>query len=66
MRLWRRRDRPVETVGLKEARRERKTAEERLAKAREDVIIPLHELREKNHVSEAISMLISRANQGRT
>jgi hypothetical protein len=33
-------------------------AEERLADAQEHVIIPLRELREQNHVSEAITVLI--------
>lgn len=63
MRLWRRRERPAATAGLTEARRERETAERRLAEAREHVIIPLRELREQNHVSEAISVLITRAKQ---
>lgn len=58
MRLWRRRDRPVPTSGLTEAQRERVAAERSLAEAREHVIIPLRELRERNHVAEAISMLI--------
>jgi hypothetical protein len=52
---WRRKPRPE----LIEARRERVKAEQSLADAREHVIIPLRELREKNHVSEAINMLIS-------
>ena len=43
---------------LAEARRQREKAEERLADAREHVIIPLRELREKNHVAEAITLLI--------
>lgn len=60
MRLpWRRRERPA-PHGLAEARAERKAAERRLADAREHVIVPLRELREKNHVSEAIAMLIQR------
>lgn len=58
MRLWRRRERPAQTAGLTEARRERAVAEHRLAEAREHVIIPLRELRERNHVAEAISVLI--------
>lgn len=66
MRLWRRRERPVPTAGLTEARRERVAAERSLAEAREHVIIPLRELRERNHVSEAISVLITRAQHGRT
>lgn len=58
MRLpWRSKDRPVPRE-LSEARRERVNAEKRLAEAREHVIVPLRELREKNHVSEAITMLI--------
>lgn len=60
MRLrWRRRARPV-SPGLAEARAERLSAERRLTEARERVIVPLRELREKNHVSEAIAMLIQR------
>lgn len=56
---WRKQERPVSRA-LAEARQEREAAEERLADAREHVIIPLRELREKNHVSEAITMLIQR------
>jgi hypothetical protein len=61
MRLWRRKPRPE----LAEARRERVKAERSLAEAREHVIIPLRELREKNHVNEAITMLIQRRTQER-
>lgn len=43
---------------LAEARRQRAEAEKRLASEREHVVIPLRKLREKNHVSEAITMLI--------
>jgi hypothetical protein len=56
---WRRRERPVSRE-LTEARRQRAEAECRLAEAREHVIVPLRELREKNHVSEAISLIIQR------
>lgn len=62
MRLWwRRKPRPE----LIEARQERVKAERSLADAREHVIIPLRELREKNHVSEAVTMLIQRRAQER-
>lgn len=43
---------------LAEARRQAAEAERKLAAEREHVIVPLRELREKNHVSEAISMII--------
>lgn len=56
---WRTRDRPA-SPALNEAREAREAAEQRLAEARETVIIPLRELRERNHVSEAINMLIQR------
>jgi hypothetical protein len=58
-RAWRRQQRPVPHA-LVEARQERAAAEIRLAEAREHVILPLRELREKNHVAEAITMLIQR------
>lgn len=61
---WRSKKRPVPS-SLADARRERQAAERRLADAREHVIIPLRELREKNHVSEAITMLIQRRAQER-
>jgi sulfur relay (sulfurtransferase) DsrC/TusE family protein len=50
---------------LAEAREQRETAERRLAEAHEHVILPLRELREKNHVAEAITMLIQRGGQER-
>jgi hypothetical protein len=50
---------------LADARAQREAAEEKLAEAREHVIIPLRELREKNHVSEAIRVLIQRGAQER-
>jgi hypothetical protein len=56
---WRTRDRPV-SPALAEAREAREAAEQRLAEAREHVIVPLRKLREQNHVSEAITMLIQR------
>jgi hypothetical protein len=56
---WRMRGYPV-SPALTEAREAREAAEQRLAEARENVIIPLRELRERNHVSEAITMLIRR------
>jgi hypothetical protein len=60
MRLpWRKQERPVPGA-LAEVREQRFAAEQRLAEARKDVIIPLRELREKNHVAEAITMLIQR------
>jgi hypothetical protein len=59
LRWWRRDQRPA-SDSLAEARRQRAQAELRLAEARQQVIIPLRELREKNHVSEAITMLIQR------
>ena len=42
------------------AQLEREAAERRLAHATEHVIIPLRELREKNHVQELITALIQR------
>lgn len=50
-----------ERVGsdLERAHREREAAEERLRHAQEHVIIPLRQLREKNHVGELIDALIS-------
>lgn len=64
MRLpWRRKRQA--TSRLAEARRQRAEAERRLADAREHVIIPLRKLREKNHVNEAITMLIQRRTQER-
>lgn len=56
MRLWR--SKPGDD--LTEVRRQRAAAERDLAEAREHVIIPLQKLREENHVSEAITMLIQR------
>ena len=56
IRLWRRRP----GSDLTEVRRQRAVAERNLAEAREHVIIPLRKLREENHVSEAITMLIQR------
>jgi hypothetical protein len=51
--------------GLQQAVREREAAERRLAHDEQHVIIPLRELRERNHVSEVISALIQRrAQQG--
>lgn len=65
--MWfrrRTRERPV-SLALTEAREAREAAEQRLAEAREHVIVPLRRLREENHVSEAITMLIQRrADQG--
>jgi len=54
---WRTRDCPA-SPALTEAREAREEAEQRLAEARETVIIPLRELRARNHVSEAITMMI--------
>lgn len=45
---------------LEHARRERQQAEERLRRDREHVIIPLHEIRETNHIGPLISALIQR------
>jgi len=56
---WHAKDSPDSPV-VSEAREAREEAEQRLAEARETVIIPLRELRERNHVSEAITMLIQR------
>lgn len=65
MRLpWHRQPRP-EPRELAEARKKREEAEQKLDEARKHVIIPLRELRERNHVSEAITMLIQRRVQGR-
>jgi hypothetical protein len=61
MRLPWRRNLPVSRE-LAEARRRRAEAERQLASEHEHVVIPLrallHERREKNHVMEAISLLI--------
>lgn len=51
------RDRDV-ARGLAEARRQAARAETLLASEREHVIIPLSELRKRNHVAEAITVLI--------
>lgn len=59
MPLWRRKPRPE----LAEARNARVKAEKSLADAREHVIIPLRELRERNHVAEAIAALIRQDRQ---
>lgn len=48
------------TRELEHARRERRRAEERLEHEREHVIIPLREIRERNHVGETINELIRR------
>jgi hypothetical protein len=59
VRLWRGKRRS----GLAEVRRHRAAAERDLAEVREHVIIPLRKLREEDHVSEAITMLIQRRAQ---
>ena len=46
------------------ARAAREAAERRLARDREHVILPLRELRERNHVSDVITALIQRKVQG--
>lgn len=46
---------------LAEARRIRAETERKLDAEHEHVIIPLRDLREKNHVSEAITLLIQGA-----
>lgn len=43
---------------LAEAQRVRAETEQKLLSEREHVVIPLRNLREKNHVSEVINMLI--------
>ena len=63
MRLWWQRDRKV-SAGLDEARRQALVAERKLATEREHVVIPLRELREKNHVRDAIITLIQQRGQG--
>lgn len=45
---------------LEHARRERRRAEELLARDREHVIIPLREMRAVNHIQDDISRLIAR------
>lgn len=51
---------------LEHARRERRRAEERLRHDEEHVIVPLREIRERNHVADDISRLIRRRlEQGR-
>lgn len=57
MGLLRRRQVPDERT---QARAEREAAERRLDHATEHVIIPLREMRERNHVSEIIEALIRR------
>jgi len=45
---------------LEHARSERQQAEERLQHDQEHIIIPLREIRERNHVGETINALIQR------
>lgn len=59
MRLPWQKDRRV-SAGLAEARRQAGVAERKLAAENEHVVIPLRELREKNHVRDAIITLIQR------
>jgi hypothetical protein len=54
---WRRKEVPR---ALAEVRRERASAERQLSEAQRDVIVPLRELRERNHVADAITSLIQR------
>ena len=52
--------------GVKAARAERAASEKRLAEARSQVIRPLHEMRQRNHVAEMLDTLIQRrAERGR-
>ena len=57
--MWPFRRRQV-TADLEHARSERRQAEERLQHDQEHTIIPLRQIRERNHVSETISALIRR------
>ena len=57
MRLPWRTDKAV-SPELAKARRVREETEKKLLAEREHVVIPLRNLRAKNHVSEAINMLI--------
>lgn len=50
-------------AGLVAARAERELSEERLAEARREVIRPLHEMRQQNHVAEMLGSLIERRAQ---
>lgn len=58
MGLFRKRERVPN--GKAHARREREESQRRLDRDREHVIIPLREMRERNHVSEVIGALIQR------
>ena len=57
MRLSRRRKVKAD---LQHARSARRQAEERLQYDEEHVILPLHEIREKNHIGPLINALIQR------
>jgi hypothetical protein len=50
----------TDQAGLERARAERALSEKRLETARRDVIRPLHEMRQKNHVAEMLDSLIER------
>ena len=50
--------------GVKAARAERVKSEERLAGARAEVIRPLHEMRQRNHVADMLQALIARRAEG--
>jgi hypothetical protein len=50
--------------GVNAARAERAESERRLAEARAEVIRPLHEMRQRNHVGEMLGALIARRAEG--
>jgi hypothetical protein len=61
--MWRiRRNRPP-SPELVEVRARRKAAEHLLARDKDQIIIPLREIRAKNHVIETITMLIQQRSQ---
>jgi len=61
---WRRRQKEREPASLAEARAARAEAEARLAETQRHVIFPLRELREENHVFEAITAMIRSGRSG--
>jgi hypothetical protein len=50
--------------GVDAARAEREASERRLAEARAEVIRPLREMRQRNHVGEMLGALIARRAEG--
>lgn len=63
---WQRTREKTESSSLSEARRERAAAEKRLLDTEIHVAIPLRQMREENHVFDAVEELIQRrVEQGR-